>query len=157
MSEIFWKLNQKYICKMRLDQTWIRKRKFTLPCTTSHQIVINSSSALVILTQSCFWPSWAPIEFLQAILFVLMTIHISKQEPLVSFLPKSLKIRPHFDVNLFSTSFFKSQYNNKKIKTNFWHYSWFLSIFDITGACCNHYEYFLVKANTSENSVFYSW
>ena len=129
MSEILWKLNQKYICKMRLDHTWIRKRKFTLPCTTSHEIVINSSSALVILTQSSFWPSyfhnWVLVSYFVSYYLLFTYLH-KNTWPHSS--QKVWKLDTILMLNFFQPSFSKVNTIVKKSK----------QISDITADSCKY-------------------
>ena len=119
-------------------------KKLTLPYTVAHQILLKSSTTLVILTETSFWVH----NLLLSSYLVLFTVHKSTYGPLPLFLQKSLKITTCFDIQFFYNLLFqKSAHHWKKSK----------QIFDITAESCYHSEHFLVIESTSENVIFYSW
>ena len=123
-------------------------KKLTLPYTVAHQILLKSSTTLVILTETSFWVLQVHNLLLVSYLVSLFTLHKSKKGSLPLFLQKSLKVTSCFIVQFFYNLLFqKSAHHWKKSK----------QIFDITAESCYHSEHFLVIESTSENVIFCSW
>ena len=110
-------------------------KKLTLPCTVAHQILLKSSTTLVILTEIKFtiyfwWATWC-----------LYSLCTNPHKGLCPYsFKKVLRLQLVLIFNFFYNLLFqKSAHHWKKSK----------QIFDITAESCYHSEHFLVIESTS--------